>query len=50
MPAPLTEASQDRAARMERVRAITADIRRQLRQPLPTSDHDWLFDATGLPR
>jgi len=33
------------------VRAITADIRRHLKYPLPSSDHNWLYDdETGLPR
>ena len=40
----------DREQRLQRVRAITADIRRHLRQPLPSSDHDWLYDENGLPR
>jgi antitoxin VapB len=43
-------AARDRAARIARVRAITADIRRNMRQPLPGSDHRWLYDARGLPR
>ena len=33
------------------IRAITADIRRHLKHPLPSSDHSWLYDdETGLPR
>lgn len=44
------QAARDRDARIARVRAITADIRRNMRQPLPSSDHDWLYDANGLPQ
>jgi antitoxin VapB len=43
-------AARDRGARMARVRAITADIRRNLRHPLPSSDHGWLYDENGLPQ
>ena len=43
-------AARDREARIARVRAITADIRRSLRHPLPSSDHSWLYDEHGLPR
>jgi antitoxin VapB len=42
--------ARDRAGRMARVRAITAELRRNMRQPLPGSDHGWLYDANGLPR
>ena len=42
--------ARDRAERMVRVREITADIRRHLREPLPSSNHDWLYDDKGLPR
>ena len=44
------QAARDRDGRMARVRAITADIRRNLRHPLPTSDHSWLYDEDGLPK
>lgn len=44
------ELSHDREERLRRVREITADIRRHLRQPLPTSNHDWLYDEYGLPK
>jgi antitoxin VapB len=41
----------DRDARLERLRAITADIRAAMGDDLPTSDHSWLYDnETGLPR
>jgi antitoxin VapB len=40
----------ERDDRMARVRAITADIRSHLRHPLPSSNHDWLYDDKGLPR
>ena len=37
--------------RIAELRAITADIRRHLKHPLPSSDHSWLYDdETGLPR
>jgi len=44
------ERARDRDARLRRVREITADIRRNLRHPLPSSNHDWLYDENGLPR
>jgi antitoxin VapB len=44
------EHARDREERLRRVREITADIRRHLSHPLPTSDHDWLYDKNGLPR
>jgi antitoxin VapB len=38
-------------ARRARILAITADIRANLRHPLPTSDHGWLYDdEIGLPK
>jgi len=43
-------AVRDRAARIARVRALTAEIRRNLRHPLPSSDHSWLYDENGLPK
>jgi antitoxin VapB len=44
------QAVRDREARIARVRALTADIRRNMRRPLPTSDHSWLYDEDGLPK
>jgi antitoxin VapB len=44
------EHARDREERLRRVREITADIRRHLQHPLPSSDHDWLYDENGLPR
>jgi antitoxin VapB len=44
------ERVRDREERLRRVREIAADIRRHMRHPLPTSDHDWLYDENGLPR
>jgi len=44
------EHARDREERLRRVREITADIRHHLRRPLPSSDHDWLYDENGLPR
>ena len=40
----------DREHRLKQVREITADIRRHLLHPLPSSDHSWLYDENGLPR
>lgn len=40
----------DRETRIQQIREITADIRKNLRDPLPTSDHSWLYDEGGLPR
>ena len=42
--------ARNRDERLNRVREIAADIRKQLRQPLPSSDHSWLYDENGLPR
>lgn len=44
------EHARDREERLRRVREITADIRHHLKQPLPTSNHDWLYDENGLPK
>ncbi len=44
------ERARDREERLRRVREITADIRQNLRHPLPSSNHDWLYDENGLPR
>ncbi|MBV9735626.1 MAG: type II toxin-antitoxin system VapB family antitoxin [Acidisphaera sp.] len=40
----------DRNERLRKVLAIAADIRSHLGEPLPSSDHDWLYDERGLPR
>ncbi len=43
--------ARDREARLQRLRAIATDIRAAMGEPLPTSDHSWLYDdETGLPR
>lgn len=39
-----------REERLQRVLAIAADIREHLGHPLPSADHDWLYDEHGLPR
>ena len=44
------ERARDHEERLRRVREITADIRHNLRDPLPSSNHDWLYDVDGLPR
>ncbi len=44
------EHARDREERLRRVREITADIRHHLKHPLPTSNHDWLYDENGLPK
>ncbi len=37
--------------KIAQIRIITADIRSHLQHPLPSSNHDWLYDdETGLPR
>lgn len=42
---------QDIEHRIAEIRAITADIRSHLKHPLPSSDHNYLYDdETGLPR
>jgi len=43
------ERARDRDERLRRVRAIAADIRQHLTRPLPSSNHDWLYDENGLP-
>ncbi len=41
---------EDIEARLARIREITADIRANMQRPLPTSNHDWMYDdETGLP-
>jgi antitoxin VapB len=45
------EQARDREQRKRHIREIAADIRRHMKQPLPTSDHSWLYDEdTGLPK
>ena len=42
---------QDVEDMIAQIREITADIRSHLKHPLPSSDHDHLYDdETGLPR
>lgn len=52
----VTQALRDRLAREREVQRRTSDImaaaarlRAQLAQPLPGSDHSWLYDENGLP-
>ena len=33
-----------------RLKAILANIHRELPSPLPYQDHDWLYDELGLPK
>lgn len=40
----------EREARLQRVRALAAEIRMHMQHPLPSSDHSWLYDGHGLPR
>ena len=43
--------ARDRQHKIDRIRAITADIRANMAHPLPSSDHGWLYDeTTGLPK
>ena len=44
------EHARDREERLRRVREIAADIRHHLKHPLPSSNHDWLYDENGLPK
>jgi antitoxin VapB len=44
------QADEDIEVRLARIREITADMRARMDKPLPTSNHDWLYDdETGLP-
>lgn len=43
------KAARDREARLQRIRVLTAEIRQHLGNPLPASDHSWLYDDDGLP-
>ena len=36
--------------KFERLKALLADIHRELPNPLPYKDHDWLYDDLGLPK
>ncbi|MDE2005161.1 MAG: type II toxin-antitoxin system VapB family antitoxin [Rhodospirillales bacterium] len=40
----------DIETRLEKLREITADIRRHMDRPEATSDHSWLYGDDGLPR
>lgn len=40
----------EKADRLRKLREITADIRRHLGEPLPSSDHSWLYGDDGLPK
>jgi antitoxin VapB len=42
--------ARDRDERLRKLREITADIRHHLGEPLPSSDHSWLYEDDGLPR
>ena len=42
--------ARDREARIGKIRKLTAEIRQHLGDPLPSSDHSWLYDDNGLPR
>ena len=39
----------ERAERVHRIMVIAADIRAHMTEPLPTSDHNWLYGEDGLP-
>lgn len=44
------QAGEDIEMRLARIREITADMRARMDKPLPTSNHDWMYDdETGLP-
>jgi hypothetical protein len=38
-----------RPERVADILRIAAEVRATLRHPLPTSNHDWLYDEHGLP-
>jgi hypothetical protein len=40
----------DLEARLQKLREITAEIRKYMGEPKITSDHGWLYDEHGLPR
>ena len=42
-------ASHERETRSARLLEIAADIRKHMREPLPSSDHSWLYDENGFP-
>ena len=42
-------AVRDREMRLETIRRIAADIRSHMKEPLPSSDHSWMYDDDGLP-
>jgi antitoxin VapB len=44
------ERARGREARIRKLRKLTAEIRERLGDPLPSSDHSWLYDDNGLPR
>ena len=44
-------AAEDLETRLAQIHEITADMRARMDKPLPTSNHDWLYDdETGLPK
>jgi antitoxin VapB len=44
------QGGEDIEMRLARIREITADMRARMDKPLPTSNHDWMYDdETGLP-
>jgi antitoxin VapB len=45
------QASDSIEARRARIMALTAEMRARMDKPLPTSNHDWLYDdELGLPK
>ena len=41
--------ARERETRSDRLMEIAADIRKHMREPVPGSDHGWLYDENGLP-
>ena len=42
--------ARNRDAKFDRIMSIAADIRARMGEPLPSSDHSWLYDEMGLPK
>jgi antitoxin VapB len=44
------QGARGREARLAEIRRIAGEIRAHMRKPLPSSNHDWMYDEDGLPR
>lgn len=43
------EQRRERQMELDRLMSVTEAFRLSLAEPLPSSDHDWLYDDAGLP-